>query len=88
MQENARACHYMGICCYEGIGVNQNYEKAVEWFTLAAEQEHPESQYYLGVCYYNGQGVAEDRAKGLKFLRKAKSGGSVEAKKALVYLSE
>ncbi|MBP3407834.1 MAG: sel1 repeat family protein [Bacteroidaceae bacterium] len=68
--------------------MSQDYAKAVEWFTLAAEQDYPESQYYLGVCYYNGQGVAENRSKGVRLLRKARSGGSEEAKKALVYLSE
>ena len=31
--------------------------KAVEWYTVAANQGHSGAQYNLGVCYQHGEGV-------------------------------
>ena len=85
---DGRSMAHLGECYEEGLGVEKNYVKAVEWFTLAAADEFADSQYYLGVCHYNGQGVPEDREKGIKLLRKAKYGGSKEARETLIILSE
>lgn len=45
----------------------QDYEKAAEWFSSAAQKNHKYAQYSLGGLYYRGQGVAQDyeRAFGL-----------------------
>lgn len=44
----------------KGLGVPQNYKKAVNLFRQAAEQNDPIAQYHLGVKYVNGHGVREN----------------------------
>ena len=44
----------------KGQGVPQDYQEAVKWYRLSAEQGFAEAQYNLGVMYYNGQGVPQD----------------------------
>jgi TPR repeat protein len=43
----------------KGLGVPQNFKKAVSLFRLAAEQKDPIAQYHLGIKYVNGHGVKE-----------------------------
>ena len=43
-------------------GVPQNAEKAVEWFTKAAEQGDDEAQFQLGYLYSKGEGVVKNNA--------------------------
>ncbi len=47
----------LGIMCYIGRGVPQDYQEAVKWFTLAAEQGSLQAQHNMAFLYYNGQGV-------------------------------
>lgn len=37
----------------EGLGVPQDYGKAIEWYQKAAKQGNAIAQYNLGVIYYN-----------------------------------
>ena len=46
-QGYADAQYELGLCYYEGRGVEQNYKKAIEWWLKAAEQNHSSSQWYL-----------------------------------------
>ncbi len=34
-----------------GIGVKKNYKTAVEWYKLAADNEHPDSHYIFALMY-------------------------------------
>ena len=45
-QENAKAQFFLGVCYYFGGDVSQNYVKAVEWLTKAAEQGNADAQYF------------------------------------------
>ncbi len=47
----------------QGLGVTQDYAKAVKWYRKAAEQGNAGAQYNLGVMYGKGQGVPQDYAK-------------------------
>ena len=44
---DADAQNNLGSCYLSGEGVKQDYEKAVVWFTLAAEQGHADAQARL-----------------------------------------
>ena len=44
-----------------GQGVDQNYETALKWYKLAAEQGLEIAQYALGLMYMRGQGTSIDR---------------------------
>ena len=50
---------------------NGQHEKAVDLFSLLAEQGHIEAQYFLASCYENGQGGPVDEKEAVKWYRKA-----------------
>ena len=37
----------LGVCYYNGRGVEQNYEEAVKWYKKAAEQGNDDAQIML-----------------------------------------
>ena len=43
-----------------GQGVPQDYQEAVKWYRLAAEQGNASAQAGLGFMYSEGQGVVQD----------------------------
>lgn len=61
----------LGICYTEGLGVEQNYEKAFYWFDLAAGKGYAAAEYNLGLCYLNGEGVEKDEAKAVDYFTRA-----------------
>ena len=54
---------------YKGKGVNEDYNSAVKWYTLSAEQGNEISQYNLGIMYSFGLGVVPDYLKALKWYK-------------------
>ena len=46
----------------------QDYAKAAEWYTLAAEHGDPYAQYKMGRAYTRGLGVPIDRVQAYKWL--------------------
>ena len=56
---------------YLGRGVEQDYIQAVQFYRLAAAQNHAGAQWTLGLCYKNGQGVAQDHVQAVEFYRLA-----------------
>ena len=82
-QGNAVAQCNLGICYANGMGVEKDEEKAVDWFFKAAEQGNANAQYNLGVCYHNGQGVEKDYARAVKSYRKAAEQGNADAQSNL-----
>lgn len=60
---------------FYGKGVEQDYAKAVEYYTLAAEQGEPAGLFGLGECYYLGQGLEKDLDKATEWYRKALEAG-------------
>ena len=58
-----------------GQVVPQNYEEAVKWYLLAADQECPPAQCNLGLCYETGRGVPKNVREAVKwFCRAARAG--------------
>ena len=85
-QGYANAQFGLGVCYENGQGIIQSYEKAVEWYTKAAEQGYAYAQYNLGVCYENGQGIIQSYEKAVEWYTKAAEQGNVGAKKMLEQL--
>jgi len=56
---------------YNGVDFPQDYEAAVKWFKLAADQELPEAMNALAICYKNGQGVNQDIKQAYKLFTAA-----------------
>ena len=55
------AQYTLGVYYERGIYVEKNPQKAVAWYTVAADQGNSMAQYNLACCYYNGDGVKKDR---------------------------
>ena len=52
---NANAQHILGLYYNEGShGLTQSSERAIAFYTLAAEQGHVNAQFNLGLMYANG----------------------------------
>jgi len=47
----AKAQYELGLCYYEGHGIDQDDKKAEEWFRKAADKGHKKSQYILSLCF-------------------------------------
>ena len=58
----------VGLMCYEGQGVRQDYARAAEWFQRAADQGYAKAQYNLGAMYGVGKGVKRDLVEAYKWL--------------------
>ena len=58
----------------------KDYNKAIEWYTKAAEQGHFESQETLAYAYYLGEDVPQDYEKAFKWTKiiVEKGGGSLQ----------
>ncbi|WP_071675559.1 tetratricopeptide repeat protein [Nioella nitratireducens] len=50
----------LGVAYMNGEGVDQDQERAVELYRMAADQGQPVGQSNLAYAYYNGRGVAVD----------------------------
>jgi len=62
----------LGMAYYNGDGVQQDGEKAVQWLQVAERQNFAEAQYILGVMTAEGTyGVPKNIAKASTLLRKA-----------------
>ena len=72
----------------QGIGVPQNDKRALELYTMAAEQEDVDAIYNLGVMYNNGTGTEQDIPKGKELLMKAATLGTVNAILALKMIDQ
>lgn len=55
----------------EGIGVEENFDRAANWYAKAAGQGHAAAQNALGFAYQQGRGVGRDYAEAMQWFRKA-----------------
>jgi TPR repeat protein len=65
----------LGMMYYTGEEVEQDYGRAVEYFTQAAEQEVPAAMFVLGDCLRLGQGLEKNDGKAAEWYRKALEAG-------------
>lgn len=73
----------LGDRYYHGKGVDRDYEKAVYWYKLSAEQGVKQAQYNLARCYELGHGIKQSRENALEWYKKAAEKGVREAKRAV-----
>jgi TPR repeat protein len=78
----------LGVCYYEGKGVEKDYTKAVEWYTRAANQGYVKAQYNLGICYEYGDGIEKNISKAVEWYAKAADQGDADAQCYLGYCYE
>ena len=76
---NGRAYTDLGKMYESGNGVEQDYEKALEYYLLSAEAEKPDfkGMRMAGLMYLNGTGVEQDYEKAAECFGKAADSGDV-----------
>ena len=58
----ALAQYNLGQSYYQGVhGLTQSSKRAIEYYTLAAEQGYIDAQYNLGHMYVRGDGIEQSR---------------------------
>jgi len=65
-------------CC---IGVEQDYDQAMEWFLKASSQGDGNAQNDLGILYHYGEGVEQDYYRAVEWFWKAADKGVERAKR-------
>lgn len=77
---DAKAQYALAKQHYQGYGHPENdYDKAMYWFTKAADQGHIEATYYCGQMHDTGRGVEKDSYKAFALIYKAATQGYVNA---------
>lgn len=63
----------------KGMGTSQNYEQALYWYQVAANNGSANAMNNLGVMYSNGKGVADDHRTALVWFKNAATKGNKTA---------
>lgn len=71
----------------QGRGVRQDFEAAVKWYRMSAEQGNAYAQSNLGSMLEYGYGVKKDYAEAEKWYRKSAEQGNETAKSRLEFLN-
>lgn len=80
-QDYTPAAYMLGECLFLGFGVSKDYEKAVQCYIIAAEDEsNPNAMYRLAECYEKGIGVEKNMRISKQWLDAAARNGNLKAK--------
>ncbi|KAL0096586.1 hypothetical protein J3Q64DRAFT_1026436 [Phycomyces blakesleeanus] len=73
--ELVMAIYELGVSFRHGWGCKKNKERAVQFFTIAADLGDADAQNDLAHCYYHGHGLKKDHYKAAYYYRKAEKQG-------------
>jgi hypothetical protein len=73
----------LGVCYWDGKGLEKNFVKAVEWWSRAAEQDHNAAQYNLGCSYIYGAGIQQNSQKAFEWFNRSAQSGFAHAQHSL-----
>lgn len=76
---NREAMAALGSMFAEGLGVERDYNRALEWYLKAAEAGHVAAQSVAARMYATGTGVAKSDAQSLFWARRAADAGDAGA---------
>ncbi|MDR0502049.1 MAG: tetratricopeptide repeat protein [Treponema sp.] len=80
----------LAFCYLKGEGVQQDYEKGIEWLQKAAAQEDVDAQHYLAIFFKQGSYVERNLARALELFlkvleKKLKQNGKDSSETAGIY---
>ena len=76
---NVDAQTILGVMFDDGEGVDQDPEKAAQWYRKAAEQGHPSAQVNLGTLKWAGRGTPQSYESATYWFSKAAEQGNTRA---------
>ena len=83
IEQETNGCHWaqymLGVCYGYGRGTDQDYTKAVEWYTKSSEQGNSRAMNNLGYRYENGEGCDQNMDKALELYEKSAQLGDSNA---------
>ena len=78
--EQAKAQYNIGVSFEYGyLGQEIDIDKAIHWYTKAAEQHESDALLNLGALYYHGKGVEQNCQKAFDYLMKSANTRNAEA---------
>lgn len=84
-EKNDGAQYMLGVCYFNGDGVEKDLVRSAQWYRKAAENGHQSAQYELALCYLYGDGVEESYDEALYWFR---AGSALGDKRCEEKLSE
>lgn len=63
----------LGRCYKQGIGTEEDWDKALEWFGKGAEKNESRCLTELGLAYENGNGVEENPQKAVEYMTRQRN---------------
>ncbi len=75
MAENAEAMSNLGVIYYQ----QQEYQKAFEWVSKAAQTGYPHAQFHLAIMFEQGQGCEVDTEQAWYWVKEAAQQGQLDA---------
>jgi TPR repeat protein len=76
---NAEAQYKLSKAYGEGVEMQKDILKQIEWLEKASIQNHPEANLELGHAYFLGTGVIQDKKHGMSLWKKSAELGNSEA---------
>lgn len=70
-QGDSYGCLALGFLYQKGLGVEQNYQKAVEYYKKACNKNNARACASLGFAYNAGSGVRQNYFEAFKYFKKA-----------------
>ncbi|GAB1367096.1 hypothetical protein MASR1M36_19670 [Candidatus Cloacimonadaceae bacterium] len=84
---HAKAAFAVGEMYCNGKGVAVDYNKALKYWKMAADQNDTTAQFNIGAMYYQGLGVNESKAESYFWMLLASSYGNGDAVPNVVHLT-
>ena len=85
---NQQAQFFLAKRYQKGLGIQQNYQQAINWYTTAAKQDIAPAQLNLAMMYIRGEGVQPNAQQARYWLEKAAKLGDNRASYTLAMLDE
>jgi hypothetical protein len=82
-QGDGEALLYLGLRYYQGVGVEQDSERAFARFVEAAEAGSARARFLAAIMRWNGDGVAQDLRQAEQWMQAAVDQGLAEARYSL-----
>ncbi|ENF8750568.1 SEL1-like repeat protein [Vibrio fluvialis] len=76
---NKYAAYNLAGMYFNGNGVNHDYQKSFDWYSVASKSDHAASDYFIAQHYYKGLGRDKNLTQAYKWYLQSAEKGDVDA---------